>query len=55
MRHPTLVLVTAVLSLAAIARGGEPVTLPGLLAEMVDRDSLARLPAPAEDRPDKPG
>ncbi len=47
MRHPTLVLVTAVLSLAAVARGGEPVTLPGLLAEMVDRDSLARLPAPA--------
>ena len=47
MRHPTLVLVTAVLSLAAVARGGEPVTLPGLLAEMVDRDSLARLPSPA--------
>jgi hypothetical protein len=31
--------------LAASARGGQPVTLPSLVLEMVDRDGLARLPA----------
>ena len=45
MRHSVLLLTLSLIGLAATARGGEPVTLASLLAEMVDRDQAARLPA----------
>ena len=45
MRHQPLLLVVTVLGFATAAPAGEPVTIPKLLAEMVDRDRPARLPA----------
>jgi hypothetical protein len=47
MSRPSLLLLATVLALPAAAPAAEPVTLPSLLAEMVDRDALARLPVPA--------
>ena len=46
MRQATFLVLTAILGLTTAARADEPITLQSLLAEMVDRDSLARLPAP---------